>query len=92
MIEFTTEKEELIKYQKSINEIVVLMESLETLYSKGTSRLLRAKIRRLKQSIVEVQRTCLQKDKDHIESLPPEERLKRGRKVGQKTGYANPKE
>jgi|13_taG_2_1085334.scaffolds.fasta_scaffold31265_3 hypothetical protein len=92
MISFDDEKNEVQKYVSQIEEIVVLMKSLERLYSKGTSRLLRSRIRKLKQSIVDVQKSCLQKDKEYIESLPPEERFKKGRKKGQKNGFANPKE
>lgn len=92
MIKFEEEKQEIESYQTQISEIIMLMNSLENLYSKGTSRLLRAKIRKMKQSIVSVQKICLEKDKEHIESLPEEERFKKGRKKGQKNGYANPKE
>lgn len=92
MIDFNEQKLELDTYKSQVDEILVLMKSLEMLYSKGTSRLLRSKIRKLKQSIVSLQKICLDKDKQYIESLPPEERFKKGRKLGQKNGFANPKE
>jgi len=91
MIEFKEQKKEVASYHSQVSEIISLMEALENLYSQGTSRLLRAKIRKLKHQVTQLQKVCLEKDKDYLDSLAPEVRSKRGRKIGQKNGEANPK-
>lgn len=89
---FSQEKIILEDCQKNkIPEIIELMNALEILYTKGTSRSLRSKIREIKQILQTIQKDCLEQDKVYINSLPQSEQKKRGRKPGQKNGYSNPK-